>query len=97
MTAEQPESWIAVTGLVKGRVQGVFFRAETQAKARSLGLVGWVKNTLEGDVAVMVAGPSSAVETMRDWLRKGPPLARVDRLELVDCALPDSEGFDIQY
>ncbi len=43
-------------GLVKGRVQGVFFRAETQAEAIRLGLSGWVRNTIDGNVEVLIAG-----------------------------------------
>ena len=46
----------AVTGLVKGKVQGVCFRTEAQKKARNFALTGWVRNTDDGDVEVLIAG-----------------------------------------
>ena len=46
----------AVTGLVKGKVQGVCFRAEAQKKARNFALTGWVRNTDDGNVEVLIAG-----------------------------------------
>ena len=97
MGYEVTDATVALTGLIRGRVQGVFFRAETQARARKLGLKGWVKNTGEGDVAVLVAGPEAAVRSMQEWLDSGPPLARVDSVELSECALPDCSGFEIRY
>ncbi|MCG8414044.1 MAG: acylphosphatase [Pseudomonadales bacterium] len=89
-----------LTGLVKGRVQGVFFRAETQAEAQRLGLTGWVRNTREGHVEVKICGEMAALEAMRGWLQQGPPRARVDSLELVTCDDPEvraSGRFEIRY
>ena len=67
---------------VSGRVQGVFFRASTLDKARALGLGGWVRNLADGSVEVFAAGPEPALERLREWLRQGPPQARVDSLEV---------------
>lgn len=97
MNAEEFNTIVALTGLIRGRVQGVFFRAETQARARKLGLSGWVKNTGEGHVAILVAGPEDAVSNMQKWLSKGPPLARVDKVELTECKVPETSGFEIHY
>ena len=97
MGYEVTDATVALTGLIRGRVQGVFFRAETQARVRKLGLKGWVKNTREGDVAVLLAGPEEDVRSMQNWLHSGPPLARVDRVELTECAPPECSGFEIRY
>jgi acylphosphatase len=97
MSAEMTNATVALTGLIRGRVQGVLFRAETQARARKLGLKGWVKNTRGGDVAVLLAGSEAAVRSMQNWLDIGPPLARVDSVELSECALPECSGFEIHY
>lgn len=86
-----------LTGLVKGRVQGVFFRAETQARARALGITGWVRNTHEGHVEVLICGAEPAVSEMQAWLLQGPRRARVDSLELVQCSPIDEQDFEIRY
>jgi acylphosphatase len=67
--------------LVSGRVQGVGFRYSCYARARSLGLGGWVRNTPEGDVEVWLESPAGErLEAMLEWLRRGPPHARVDQI-----------------
>ncbi len=63
---------------ISGRVQGVFFRARTRDKARSLGLKGWVRNLRNGDVELVAEGHSVAVAALLDWCRVGPLLARVE-------------------
>ncbi|MCG5515701.1 MULTISPECIES: acylphosphatase [Ectothiorhodospira] len=67
---------------ISGRVQGVFFRASTQDKAQALGLDGYAMNLSDGRVEVVAQGPESALESLGQWLRQGPPKARVDS---VDC------------
>jgi len=66
---------------VSGRVQGVCFRAMTQFKARTLGLVGWVKNLADGRVETVFDGKKENIEKMLEWLRQGPALARIDKLD----------------
>jgi acylphosphatase len=63
---------------VAGRVQGVFFRAETRDRARSLGLSGWVSNAPDGSVEASFEGPAERVRSMVDWCRRGPALAAVE-------------------
>jgi acylphosphatase len=53
---------------VYGKVQGVFFRVETQKKAKSLSLVGWVKNAPEGIVVGECQGTQTAIMEMKNWL-----------------------------
>ncbi|HWY24540.1 MAG TPA: acylphosphatase, partial [Nevskia sp.] len=68
--------------VVTGRVQGVGYRAAVQGKALFLGLRGWVRNRDDGAVEGLVGGDSPAdLETLREFLRKGPPAAQVEQLE----------------
>lgn len=68
--------------IVKGRVQGVYFRASTVQQARHLGLTGWVMNRRDGSVEVLAEGPFDKVEELLAWCGQGPPGARVERVEL---------------
>jgi len=68
--------------MISGRVQGVFFRAETRETARSLGLSGWVRNTRDGRVEAVFEGDSKAVEEMVQWCNKGPAGARVEHVDV---------------
>ena len=69
--------------IVSGRVQGVFFRAEAQEKAKELGVFGWVKNLSEGRVEAVFEGERDKVEEMVKWAKKGPPGAIVNDLNVV--------------
>ena len=67
---------------VKGRVQGVFFRASTQRVAESLGITGYAINLPDGDVEVLACGPAQQVDQLGDWLQHGPDMARVDAIKV---------------
>ena len=69
--------------VVSGRVQGVFFRAKTQEKAKELGVFGWVKNLSEGRVEAVFEGERDKVEQMVKWAKKGPPGAIGNDLNVV--------------
>ena len=66
---------------VHGKVQGVFFRASTARQARSLGVTGHAINLPDGTVEVLCYGLPDAVDALRAWLKEGPPMARVARVE----------------
>jgi acylphosphatase len=68
--------------VVRGRVQGVFFRAETRERARSLGIAGWIRNNSDGSVEAVFEGPAERVESLVGWCRRGPRGAEVESLEL---------------
>lgn len=66
---------------VRGRVQGVYFRASAQREARRLGVTGWVKNRADGSVEILAEGEEVAIRELFGWAQKGPSAARVDRVE----------------
>ena len=79
--------------VIRGRVQGVFFRAETRDRARSLGLRGWVRNVPDGTVEAVFEGERERIESLLVWCRRGPALADVDDVE-VHWESPEGEvGF----
>ena len=66
---------------VRGRVQGVFFRASAQREARQLGLTGWVRNRKDGSVEIVAEGEEDQVKDFLGWVQSGPATARVDGVE----------------
>lgn len=78
---------------VRGRVQGVGYRQACRQTARSLGLVGWVRNTPDGEVEVWAQGSADGCDALVDWLWLGPPAAAVVGVETdgvaVDVTLRD--------
>ena len=83
--------------IVIGRVQGVFFRYETQKTASNLGLKGWVRNRMDGSVEVLAEGDQKKIEQLIGWCRQGPALAKVDDLQ-IDWQAPTGEyhGFKVE-
>lgn len=71
-----------VHAIVRGRVQGVGFRAGTAYEARRLGLTGWVRNRMDGTVEVLASGDDAAVDGLVAWLERGPRGARVTGLDV---------------
>jgi acylphosphatase len=67
--------------LVSGIVQGVFFRANTKRVAEELGLTGWVKNLEDGRVEIMAEGGREELEELLNFLHKGPPGSRVEKVD----------------
>ncbi len=68
--------------VIHGRVQGVGFRASLAWEAKREGVAGWVRNRRDGTVEAMLCGSDEAVAATIAWLRRGPPGARVDRVEV---------------
>ncbi len=67
--------------VVRGRVQGVYYRATAQREAREHGLTGWVKNRPDGSVELVVEGEEDDVKDFLNWAQSGPTTARVDKVE----------------
>ncbi len=79
---------------ITGRVQGVFFRAETKKQASGLSLKGWVKNLYDNKVEAVFEGRENNIKKMLDWCRKGPVLAHVREVEIVEESRPVVTGFE---
>lgn len=70
--------------LIKGKVQGVFYRANTVNKAKELNLKGTVRNLPNGDVEIIAQGLKDNLEKLREWCWQGPEFARVDDVKLTE-------------
>jgi acylphosphatase len=81
--------------IIKGKVQGVFYRATAKETAVKMGLTGWVKNTAEGNVEAMVTGDAEEVQKFIDWCRQGPPRAVVTELTTEEKVLKVFDHFQI--
>jgi acylphosphatase len=92
------EDKIRIEAIVKGRVKGVSFRYYTLRKAQMLNLDGWVKNLPNGNVKVVFEGDKSDAKKLLDWLKIGPSLANVSKLESEEKEYRNEfDGFDIRF
>lgn len=66
--------------LIKGKVQGVYYRASAREKGEEMGVKGWVKNTPDGNVEAVVSGEEEAVDAFIAWCKKGPERAKVSEV-----------------
>lgn len=82
--------------LVHGLVQGVSYRASAQDTARSLALMGWVRNVPNGDVEAHAEGEAAAVERFISWCRTGPAEARVTGVEVNDEPPQALSSFEVR-
>lgn len=86
--------------IVRGFVQGVFYRLHARKKALSLGLEGSLKNLRDGSVEIFAQGNEKDVDALVEWCRRGPAAAKVDsvEVELVKGVKDFSgKGFKINY
>lgn len=67
--------------VIRGRVQGVYYRATAQREARQHGLTGWVKNRPDGSVEMVVEGEEDHVKDFLAWAQQGPTTSRVDTVD----------------
>ena len=81
---------------VTGRVQGVYYRANTRETARERGVEGWVENLADGRVEAVFEGPREDVEAMVEWCHEGSPSARVEDVEVGYGDPEGLEGFEIR-
>lgn len=84
--------------IITGRVQGVWFRANTQKKAKALDLTGWVKNLPDGQVEAVFEGEQEKIGQIIEWCKKGPSFARVDDVQIQwETPRGDFTAFTITY
>ena len=81
---------------VSGRVQGVCFRMETREQAQFFGITGWVRNLPDGRVEVLASGDEQQLRELKEWLKQGPDLARVLKVESKDVNHQPFDGFTIR-
>jgi acylphosphatase len=96
-----PLELVARRFLVTGKVQGVYFRHSTRLEAERLAIRGTARNLPDGSVEVVAYGPPEAVESLRQWLHRGPPAARVAGVREVELSAEasrpaDSPSFSVQ-
>lgn len=82
--------------LIKGRVQGVGFRAWLQHQGQLRGLTGWVRNRRDGSVEAVVAGAAQPVEAMLAVCRSGPATAQVTSVEILSESGEAPAGFEVR-
>ncbi|HEX68351.1 acylphosphatase [Candidatus Calescamantes bacterium] len=84
--------------IISGIVQGVFFRSSMKRMADILKVKGWVKNRWDGKVEAVVEGEEEAVKKLIEWAHKGPPYARVDKVEVEwEDYTGEFDNFSIRY
>ena len=81
---------------VRGRVQGVFFRAEARARAESLGVAGWIRNLPDGRVEAVFEGEDEHVDSMVEWCRRGPAGAEVEEVDVERQEPVGETGFRVR-
>lgn len=80
--------------IVRGRVQGVWYRGSCAERAQAAGVNGWARNLPDGRVEIVVEGEPDAVEELEQWCHEGPPYARVVGVEAWDEEAQGLTGFD---
>jgi len=91
-----PVAAVARRVVVRGRVQGVFFRTSCRDLARRLGVSGWVRNTTAGTVELWAEGSSAQVDELVRWCREGPGQSEVDGLDVHDEIPTGADSFHVR-
>jgi acylphosphatase len=87
-----------VKAIVMGRVQGVWFRANTMQEAKLLGVRGYARNMADGSVEIVAEGEAAAVDALISWAAEGPPLAVVRQVRVEDLDYDDEfSNFGIRH
>ena len=81
--------------IVRGRVQGVYFRAECASTARAQGVSGWIGNQPDGTVYAEFEGEPDAVEAMVDWCHTGSPRSAVTQVDVSPLGTTGETGFSV--
>jgi acylphosphatase len=81
--------------IVKGKVQGVFFRAFVKGNAEQLGITGWVKNLPDKNVEIKASSSEEKIKEFIDLCRQGPPRAVVEDIITEDMPNEQFNGFKI--
>ncbi len=82
---------------IRGRVQGVFYRAAVYERARLLEVAGWIRNRPDGSVEAVAEGPQALLDAFVAFCREGPPLARVTAIDATPEPVEGLQEFEIRY
>ena len=82
--------------LIKGKVQGVFYRSTARHKARELNISGWIRNTNEGDVEAMISGEDKNLKLFIEWCKTGPAEADVTDVTVTQQPPMTFNSFEIK-
>ncbi len=82
--------------IIKGKVQGVFYRASAKKQADSMGITGWVKNTDAGHVELLASGSAEDIKAYIEWCKQGPPKAVVTEVAITKKDEVKFDGFEIR-
>jgi len=83
---------------ISGDVQGVLYRSSSGEKSRELGLVGWVKNTLDGGVEIVAEGEGEDLNKLIRWCQQGPSFAKVRNVEVKwEKYTGEFESFEVKF
>ena len=78
---------------VSGQVQGVFFRISAKEQADKLNITGFAKNEEDGSVYIEAEGSLENINKFLDWCHKGPPLAKIEKVEITESKLKNFSDF----
>ena len=81
--------------IIKGKVQGVFYRASAKDVADMTGVKGWVKNLPDNNVEITATAYEEILQKFINWCKQGPPKARVDDVIVDELDLQEFNGFRI--
>jgi acylphosphatase len=81
--------------VVRGRVQGVWFRGSIRERAHEQGVAGWVRNRPDGALEAVFEGPRAGVESLVRFCQTGPPQARVETVEALEEQPAGITGFHV--
>ena len=82
---------------VSGKVQGVFFRASAKDEADQLGVKGFVRNELNGDVYIEAEGEDDQLKLFLEWCRRGPRRASVENVDVEEAELKNFVSFEVSH
>lgn len=86
---------MAINIIIKGRVQGVYYRVSAKEAAGKLGITGWVKNTPDGNVEALAQGSDEAIDKFIDWCKQGPQRAIVKEVVVSNAENEALNSFEV--
>lgn len=82
--------------LVKGKVQGVFYRATAKKIADEIGVTGWIKNTPDNCVEMVASGSQHCLQRFIEWCKRGPARANVSEVKITETKEETFDQFQIR-